>query len=136
MDQTRRQKIENAVARTFQGFRGGHFDEFPSDHVINQAAKSFDLFSPDDQAKTIIFVVGQLLPDIPDLRADEVKAAVDSHTADHSSKAWLLAQIDEIAKRHSKTDDETPGELLARAAASGDEQAIKLLEMEIGDIRM
>ena len=136
MDQTRRQKIENAVARTFQGFRGGHFDEFAADHVINQAAKSFDFFSPDDQAKTIIFVVGQLLPDIPDLKADEVKAAVDSHTADHPSKARLLTQIDEIAKRHGKTDDETLGELLARAAASGDEQAIRLLEMEIRDLRM
>jgi hypothetical protein len=136
MDETRRQKIENAVARTFQGFRGGHFDEFAADHVINQAAKSFDLFSSGDQAKTIIFVVGQLLPDIPDLKADEVKAAVDSHTADHPSKARLLAQIDEIAKRHGKTDDETLGELLARAAASGDGQAIRLLEMEIGDIRM
>jgi len=136
MNKTRRQKIEDAVARTFRGFHGGHFDEFPSDHVINQAAKSFDLFSPDDQAKTILLVVGQLLSDIPDLGADEVKAAVDSHTADHPSKAWILAQIDEIAKRHGKAEDETPGELLARAAASGDEQAIKLVEMLAGDVRM
>jgi|SRR5882672_4868487 hypothetical protein len=136
MDQTRLQKIEDAVARTFRGFRGGHFDEFPSDHVINQAAKSFHLFSPDDQAKTILFVVGQLLSDISDLKADEVKAAVDSHTVDHPSKAWILAQINEIAKRHGKAEDEPLGELLARAAASGDEQAIKLLETEIGDLRM
>jgi hypothetical protein len=136
MDQTRRQKIENAVARTFQGFRGGHFDEFPSDHVINQAAKSFDLFSPDDQAKTILFVVGQLLSDIPDLKADEVKAAVDSLSANHPPKAWILGQINEIANRHGKAKNETLGELLARAAASGDEQAIKLLEILVGDIRM
>jgi hypothetical protein len=136
MDQTRRQKIENAVAYTFRGFWAGHFDEFLSDHVINRAARSFDLFSPDDQAKAIIFIVGQLLPDIPDLNADEVKAAVDSYTANHPSKASIVAQIAEIAKRHGKADDETLGELLARAAASGDEQAIKLLEMEVRDIRM
>jgi hypothetical protein len=57
-------------------------------------------------------------------------------TMDETQRRSILAQIDEIAKRHAKTDDETLGELLARAAASGDEQAIKLLEMEIGDIRM
>jgi hypothetical protein len=104
--------------------------------VINQAAKSFNLFSPDDQAKAILFVVGQLLSDIPDLKADEVKAAVDSYTADRPSAAWILAQINEIAQRCGKADDETLGELLARAAASGDEQAIKLVEMLAGDIRM
>jgi hypothetical protein len=136
MDQTRRQKIENAVARTFQGFREGHFDEFPSDHVINQAAKSFELFSPDDQARTILFVVCQLLSDVPGLEAGEVQAVVDSHTAEHPSKAWIVAQINEIAKRHGKAEDETLGELLARAAASGDEQAIKLVEMLVGDVRM
>src|SRR5215468_9699245 len=113
MDQTRHKKIENAVARTFRGFREGHFDELPSDHVINQAAKSFNLFSPDDQAKAILFVVGQLLSDIPDLKADEVKAAVDSYTADRPSTAWILAQINEIAQRCGKADDETLGELLA-----------------------
>ena len=103
MDQTRRQRIEKAVAHTFRGFRGGHFDEFPSDHVINQAAKSFDLFSPDDQAKTILFVVGQLLSDIPDLKADEVKAAVDSHTADPPSKAWILMRsANDTAKQMRK----------------------------------
>jgi hypothetical protein len=55
---------------------------------------------------------------------------------DETQRERILAQIEVIAKRHGKTDDETVGELLARAAASGDEQAIKLLEMEIGDIRM
>jgi hypothetical protein len=55
---------------------------------------------------------------------------------DETRRQWILAQIDEIGKRHGTTDDETLGALLARAAASGDEQAIKLLEMEIGDIRM
>ena len=55
---------------------------------------------------------------------------------DETQRERLLAQIEEIAKRHGKTDDETLGELLARAAASGDEEAIKLLETEIGDVRM
>jgi hypothetical protein len=55
---------------------------------------------------------------------------------DETQRQSVFAQIDEIAKRHGKTDDETLGELLARAAASGDDDAIKLLEMEIGDIRM
>jgi hypothetical protein len=55
---------------------------------------------------------------------------------DQTRRQLILAQIDEISKRHGKTDDETLGALLARAAASGDEQAIRLLEMEIGDIRM
>jgi ankyrin repeat protein len=54
---------------------------------------------------------------------------------DETQRERILAQIEEIAKRHGKADDETLGELLARAAASGDEEAIKLLE-EIGDIRM
>jgi hypothetical protein len=57
-------------------------------------------------------------------------------TMDETQRQSILAQILEIAKRHGKTDDETLGELLARAAASGDEQAIKLLEVEVGDIRM
>jgi len=39
-------------------------------------------------------------------------------------------------KRLGKTDDETLGEQLACAAASGDGRAIKLLEVEVGDIRM
>jgi hypothetical protein len=55
---------------------------------------------------------------------------------DETRRQWILAQIDEICKRHGMTGDETLGALLARAAASGDEQAIKLIEMEIGDIRM
>jgi hypothetical protein len=55
---------------------------------------------------------------------------------DETQRRSVLAKIDDIAKRHGKTDDETLGELLARAAASGDDDAIKLLEMEIGDIRM
>ena len=55
---------------------------------------------------------------------------------DETRRQWILAQIDEISKRHGATDGETLGELLARAAASGDEQAINLLEMEIGDLRM
>jgi len=55
---------------------------------------------------------------------------------DQTRRQWILAQIDEIGKRHGTTDDEPLGELLARAAASGDEQVIKLLEMEIGDLRM
>lgn len=55
---------------------------------------------------------------------------------DQNRRKWILSQIDEIGKRHGTTDDEPLGELLARAAASGDEQAIKLLEMEVGDIRM
>ena len=55
---------------------------------------------------------------------------------DETRRQWILAQIDEIAKRHGKTEDETLGELLARAAASGDKQAIKLIEQEVGDIRM
>ena len=55
---------------------------------------------------------------------------------DETRRKWILAQIDEIGKRHGTTDNESFGELLARAAASGDEQAIKLIEMEIGDIRL
>ena len=55
---------------------------------------------------------------------------------DQNRRKWILSQIDEIGKRHATTDDEPPGALLARAAASGDEQAIKLLEMEVGDIRL
>ena len=55
---------------------------------------------------------------------------------DETQRQSILAQIDEIARRHGMTDDESLGELLARAAASGDEEAIKLLEMEVGDIRM
>ena len=55
---------------------------------------------------------------------------------DETQRQSILARIEEIAKRHGKADDETIGELLARAAASGDEQAIKLLETEVGDIRM
>jgi hypothetical protein len=55
---------------------------------------------------------------------------------DETQRRSILARIDEIAKRHGRTDDETLGELLARAAASGDEQAIALLEIEIGDIRV
>jgi hypothetical protein len=62
--------------------------------------------------------------------------AEGNDTMEETQRQSILAQIDEIAKRHGKTDDETLGELLARAAASGDEQAIKLLEMEIGDLRM
>ena len=57
-------------------------------------------------------------------------------TVDQNRRKWILSQIDEIGKRHGTTDDEPLRELLARAAASGDEQAIKLLEMEVGDIRM
>jgi hypothetical protein len=57
-------------------------------------------------------------------------------TMDETQRQSILAQIAEIVKRHDKADDETLGELLARAAASGDEEAIKLLEMEVGDIRM
>jgi hypothetical protein len=55
---------------------------------------------------------------------------------DETRRRWILSQIDEIGKRHGTTENETLGELLARAAASGDEQAIKLIEMEIGDIRL
>jgi hypothetical protein len=55
---------------------------------------------------------------------------------DDTRRKWILAQIDEIGKRHCTTNDETLGELLARAAASGDDQAIKLIEMEIGDVRL
>lgn len=54
---------------------------------------------------------------------------------DEIQRQSIVAQIEEIARRHGKADDETLGELLARAAASGDEDAIKLLE-EIGDIRI
>lgn len=57
-------------------------------------------------------------------------------TMDETQRDRILAQIEEIAKRHGKADDETLGELLARAAASGDEEAIKLLETQIGDIRI
>ena len=55
---------------------------------------------------------------------------------DETERERILTQIEEIAKRHGKADDETLGELLARAAASGDEQATELLEVEVGDIRM
>ena len=55
---------------------------------------------------------------------------------DEKQRQAILAQIEEIAKRHGKTDDESLGELLARAAASGDEQAINLVEMLAGDVRM
>jgi hypothetical protein len=57
-------------------------------------------------------------------------------TMDEKQRQAILAQIEEIAKRHGKTDDESLGELLARAAASGDEQAINLVEMLAGDVRM
>jgi hypothetical protein len=55
---------------------------------------------------------------------------------DQTERQWILAQIAEIRERHQGPEHEPLGELLARAAASGDEQAIKLLEMEVVDIRM
>ena len=55
---------------------------------------------------------------------------------DETRRQWILGQIDEIRKRHGAIEDEPLGELLARAAACGDEQAIKLIEEEVADIRM
>ncbi len=39
---------------------------------------------------------------------------------DQTRRQWILAQIDEIAKRHGTTDDETLGELLVAPVIEND----------------
>jgi hypothetical protein len=39
---------------------------------------------------------------------------------DQARREWILAQIDEISKRHGKTDDETLGELLVAHVIESD----------------
>jgi hypothetical protein len=51
-------------------------------------------------------------------------------------QAWAVSQLGEIRERHSCDDDETAANFLNRAAAAGDEQAKKLLDMGTLDVQM
>ncbi len=133
--QDRTQRIENALRIAMKGLAAGRVNEFPSDHMINKLAKCFDGVSGDDQFKVIVFVVSKLLPDIPDISVRELSAAMDIADDEAEFESWILAELHTIGIRHGATADETVGQVLDRAAAAGDQQATKLIDMGIGLVK-
>jgi hypothetical protein len=74
-----------------------------------------------------------VLGEVPGAAGDEIIAVKNLLLQDLEFDIWIDCQIVEIGKRHGWIEQETVGDLLVCAAAAGDEQAAKLIEMGIVD---
>jgi hypothetical protein len=124
----RSQEILHAVRLAMRGFREKHFDEFPSDHLINQLAGCFDHLSPEERFKAIAFVVTEAIPYVPDVTVRELHDALGDFAVDAEFEAWVAGECQEICERHNALQDGTMGEIIPRTVEAGDQQAIKLIE--------
>ena len=64
---------------------------------------------------------------VPDCTAQEIASAAQFLETEARSRAALWTMIQSVGKRHGARPNETIGEIVKRAAAAGDKEAIALL---------
>jgi hypothetical protein len=127
---SREQEVENAV-RIAMAFLADDIS-VPPDDPFYELAQGFNELSAEEWFNRLSFLVGYKVPDVA---ADEIQATLDAIRERLGFDNWIIAQLEEIRERHHWPEDETVGVFLPRVAATGDEQAKKLMEMGTLDVK-
>lgn len=127
---SRKQVIENTV-RIAMAILSGRIT-VPPDVPIFELAQGVDELTAEEQFERLNLIVSTKVTDVT---ADEVMAALSDIQAGYEFDNWIISQLEEIRKRHVWPEDVTIGDFLPRAAAAGDQQAQKLIDMGILDLR-
>jgi hypothetical protein len=113
-------------------FLNGDIQAHPEDPYYGLNEGFADL-SPKERLGRFVLLVRSRIPDIT---AEELAAAEEVIRQGIEFDVWVLGQLIEIRERHPGPGDETIEDLLNRAVAAGDDQAKKLIDMDILDTRM